>query len=188
MIYELSRDLEARLREQRYPVRVVYGPERTAREAGGDMVIVIERDTQTSDTVRSTQGFRANPRSFAIRDLAVLARVHAYSPLRGAHRGDHERVCEQLVDALLCALRRWMSLGRTGSDLAVTEARYDVDDSVEAWPGVVYRVRFRVPRQMSELDWAGAAHPVSPPIFGITGDALITRHASADPPIVVDMP
>lgn len=160
MIYELARDVGLSLEARKFPVRVVYGPERTARE-GYDPVIVIERDRAGSDSLEPAHGFQRNPRKVMTRMRAVRATIYAASPLPGAMIQDHERECEKLVDALLVAIHEWQTAERAGV-LAVTEARYmsaSERNDVETWPGVVYVLRFRVPFAVQKLTYLGTPRP-----------------------------
>jgi hypothetical protein len=160
VIYSMARDLEDRLRARKFPVRVIYGPERTMRE-GYDTAIVLERDRGGSDTVRAATGVQNNARKLMTRGLAVRATIYAASTLPGAMVQDHEHLCEQLVDAVLVEIFQWQTGERAGA-LSIAEARYlaaaDRND-VETWPGVVYVLRFAVPRAVFVKTFEGAAKP-----------------------------
>jgi hypothetical protein len=95
------------------------------------------------------------------RMLAVSATIYARSSLPGAMVQDHEHVCEQFVDALLVSLYEWQASEQAGA-ISVSEARYltaaDRND-VETWPGVVYVIRFSVPRAVFALTYLGEAKP-----------------------------
>lgn len=155
MIYELARDLGDILLKRGYPARVVYGPLRTARE-GFASEIVLERDREQPDSVNPPIGAK----SIATRGLAVRARVYTFSALDGAHAGDHERVCELYVDAMVTALYEWGKSQGAGS-IPFTETRYLSSDELgaEQWPGVVYLMRFRCPRGVTALAYTGEARP-----------------------------
>lgn len=160
MIYEMSRDIGARLEAAKFPVRVVYGPEQTAREIY-DPVIVIERDRGGSDRITPPQGQQSNPRKYMTRWLAARATIYAKSSLDGATVWDHERECEKLVDGLLVALTEWQTAERAGA-INVAEARYlaaSERNDVETWAGVVYVLRFSVPRAVFKLTYLGEARP-----------------------------
>lgn len=187
MIYNLARDLDTRLAARLFPVRVAYGPERCVRE-GYDPFVLLERDREASDKIGPPVGSQRNPRLITVRALAVVALIYARSTLPGARVEDHEHDCEQVVDALITELYAWGSEGRTGG-IAFTEARYlaaaDRND-VETWPGVVYRLKFSVPRGVRVLDYVGAGRPTGTPA-GVGGDVEIRRNAD-DPPEVVNLP
>jgi hypothetical protein len=162
MIYALARDIDARLTARKFPVRVVYGPERTTRE-GYAPVIVVERDRTASDTVGPPKGTQRNPRKYMTRTLAVSATIYAQSSLPGAMIQDHERSCEQLVDAFLVSLYEHLAAEQAGT-ISVSSARYlaaSERNDVETWPGVVYVIKFFVPRAVLALDYTGEAKPTA---------------------------
>jgi hypothetical protein len=184
----MSRDLEANLLAHRFPVAVVYGPERLTREAvHGRPTIVVERDTEQSDSL-SHVAVRGNARKLFVRELAVRARVYAQSSLPGAHAHDHEDLCEKIVDAFLVALYQWGVEGKAGA-IPITEAKYiPPPEGFEQFPGVVYSIRFRVPRSVDERTFAGetaagAARPTGT-IAGIANRTDVTYAHSDDDPSV----
>lgn len=158
MIYEMALDLADMLRARRFPVDVRYGPERAPKEhETATAVIVIERDAESTDVFGPAQGPRTNPKRRGVRILAARARIFAKSSLPGAHLGDHERLCEQLADALHCAIYEWGVQGKTGG-IQIASSRYLRDKEraeIEAWPGVVYEILFGVPRGVADLTFAG---------------------------------
>jgi hypothetical protein len=160
VIYSMARDIDARLAARKFPVRVIYGPERTVRE-GYDPIIVIERDRGAADSVEAPKGSQTNPRKYAQRVLAVSATIYMCSRLPGAMIQDHERECEKLIDAFIVALLEWQTSERAGSIL-INAGRYltaaDRAD-VETWPGVVYSISFAVPRAVFALTYQGEARP-----------------------------
>jgi hypothetical protein len=192
VIYEMARDVGARMLARKFPVLVVYGPERMQRESY-DPIIVIERDRGGSDGLAAASGQQRNPRKIMTRTLAVRASIYARSSLPGAMVQDHERECERLVDGLLVALFEWQTAERAGA-VSVSGARYlsaaDRND-VETWPGVVYELRFNVPRAVFAMTYEGEAKPtaailgirsrteVSAPGFDAeTGCDTITQHVA----------
>lgn len=157
MIYQFSQDITDMLVAKLFPVNVYYGPERLTRDGYYDSEIVIERDRTAADTIDTAHGNNPNPRRTRTRDLAAFATIYARSGLPGAHIGDHEYFCEQLIDALTVCFVSWATQGR--SVVAVTDARY-VDakarGGVETWPGVVYVIKFRVSRGVYDRYYTGA--------------------------------
>lgn len=161
MIYNLSRDLEGLLLAQQFPIRVVYGPEHTTRPPNRD-VIVLERDRDNGDQIGAPQGVHPNPTLPLVRQLGVLVHVYARANVSGARVNDHEHLCDQYVDAVLVHLREWAVATRAGA-LAWGESRYlraeELGASFAAWPGVVYMLRFRVPRGVTRITFEGDARP-----------------------------
>lgn len=159
MIRGFAKDIEVALRAQRYPVRVVYGPERLSRGPGpGQTVIVFERDRETGDGVRGNKGSSSNPRSMRIRDLGVIVTVYASSSAAGAKTHEHEHACDQIVDALIVAIDNWFVEGKTGQLCEYNVSRMMSASELESeemrsWPGCVYRLQFDLPRGVRSLTY-----------------------------------
>lgn len=159
MIYRMSRDLESNLRARKYPVRVVYGPERFLGTRRDPFGIRIERDRTASEPVSTAHGFQRNPRKAMMRTLAVVAKLSATSPIPNARINEHEALCDQLVDAFLVSLQEWATAAKAG-DVVVTEDRYLSDEEIdksEHANGVVYLIRFTIQRGVVRRDFDGAA-------------------------------
>lgn len=170
MIYEMHRDITETLRSRKFPFPVYYGPERHKRDRF-DTSIIFERDRGSSDVVEPVKGAQRNPRKREVRELAAMATIFAKSTLPGALIGEHERLCEQLVDAVIIALEEWGTATGAGY-IPITEAKYlsaaeflaELEapaqiSMFEGWPGVVYRLKFRVPRGMRVETFLGEAQP-----------------------------
>jgi hypothetical protein len=80
----------------------------------------------------------------------------------GARINEHEHECDTLVDAFLVELFAWGEESRAG-EIPISEARYLTADErapgAEFLPGVVYRLRFGVPRGVFARDYEGVARP-----------------------------
>jgi hypothetical protein len=189
----MMRDLEAMLRARKFPSQFMYGPERITRTGFFDHVIVFERArNKASDQVGPVKGFDNNPRRMRVRELCVTIRVYARSRLDGARVNEHEKECEQIVDALVIALAEWGTAAKAG-EIPITEARYltaeeytDPDKPAEAWAGVVYSIQLRVPRGVTARDYVGAARPTGE-AAGVGGSVEV-RRMPGDLPEVVDLP
>ncbi len=166
MIYELSRDLEASLQARKFPLRIAYG-----------------------EIVNTTRPPPVRSRLKMVRDLAVIAVIYAKASEAGAHIGDHERLCEKLVDAFQCALYDWSVEAKSGT-IPITEARYLSKENaadVELWPdvmqwghsGVLYALRFSVPRGVYLLDFENQARPTGAPT-GVRNRTEARRAGSQD--------
>jgi hypothetical protein len=166
MLYELSKDLQALLAAKKYPVKVRFGPERVMRDKYREgHAIVIEHDPDAGDRLLAPPGAKHHSRMLRARVLGAKATIYARSSLPNAHRGDHERECEKIVDALTCAMYKWGAEAKVG-DLPVSKMGFLAapPDGPEVWPGVVYEIRFGVPRGVYDRDYvgeqnAGAAGP-----------------------------
>jgi hypothetical protein len=161
-IYRLTLDVRDRLVARHFPTPIVYGPERTERQAYHHTHVVFMRDREAPETLGPPLGSKSNPRRMATRDHTAVAMIYARSSLEGAAVQDHEGECDQIVDALVVAITEWASQNKAVGTV-ISEARYlfptDHED-VDAWkPGVVYRLRFRVPRGVYALTFEQAARP-----------------------------
>lgn len=162
MIYQLSLNVEETLRGRGWPVRVVYGRERMKREAIPSMLVVIERDDDQGDSVGGPIGVNRNPRSSSVRYLGVRADVYVRDGRAGAMLHEHQHVCDDLVDALVVALFEWQEAAKVPA-FTYAESRYlkpeeiNGDKGGEHTTGVVYRLRFAVPRGVTAKTYEGAA-------------------------------
>lgn len=160
MLYEASKEIQALLVAQRYPVKVKYGPERIKRgQYPSGHVIVLERARDADDTLSAPKGVNQNPRRVFDIALACKATIYARSSLGGAHAGDHERETEKVRDAFLAALAKWYAGARAGTTagIQVSGARFSApeEEGPEKWPGAVYEMRFTIPRGVFDRAYAG---------------------------------
>jgi hypothetical protein len=170
MLYEFSKDIQAFLAEKKYPVKVRFGPERVTRDKYREgHAVVIEHDPDAGDQLSPPTGVSHNPRRLFDRKLGVKATIYARSSLPNAHRGDHERECEKIVDAFLSALYKWCAAGRVTA-AAVSKMGFPADpaDGPEVWPGVAYEIFFGLPRGVYDREYvgeqnAGAGGPTGTP-------------------------
>lgn len=166
MIYEFTREIQGFLTDQSYPVRVIFdaGNElaqvKTAAHRG--LLVVIDHDP-AGDTLGPPPTARKNPRLLAARMIGAKAEIYAKSSLPGAHRGDHERECEKIVDALIAAFNRWRVEGQTipvvwagGKYVPGKDAP---DNPREKWTGVCYEITFKVPRGVYDRSYVGEQNP-----------------------------
>jgi len=166
MLHEMHHNLRDMLEELRFPLVWVYGPTPTSIDQYLQNVIVIQRDRSgKSDAITAVVGVQRNARKMRVRNLMAELRIYARSSVVGAHIGNHERECEKLVDAMIVALEEWGTAARAGN-IPITEARYltaEERDGVETWPGVVYLIRFEVPRSVQRRDYDGNGRPEGGP-------------------------
>lgn len=168
---------------RKFPFPIVYGPELHKR-GSFDTTVVFQRDESQNDTIGSPQGFQRNPRKHYTRKLAVEVRIYAKSSLPDAMIGDHERLCEQLVDALCVLLDEWCTEAKAGEP-EFSEARYlraaELEEEFQSWPGRVYVLRFRVGRGVTARDYLGEAQPQGT-MTGFQNTTQIRRFAAPDDP------
>ena len=162
MIRQMSRELTELLIARKYPLHVEFGPERTTRDAPYASVIVVERDLAASDSFEPPRGAHTNPRKKSARYLSAVATIYASSALAGAMPGEHEDLAEIYIDAFLTALSDWAILA-IHEECQITDGRYVVPEGFEAWPGVVYQLKFRVPRGVYKRDYDGLGRPEGSP-------------------------
>jgi hypothetical protein len=182
MTFQLARGVAELLTAQRFPVRVHYGPEQFERGAYDD-AIVIERDREGGDAVDPVRGAHSNPRAHGTRQIGMIAHVYARSSLEGARALEHEWLCDQYVDALIVAIRKWSVATRSG---VAWGAGGFVDAAergdVETWPGVVYRLRFRIARGVADRTFEGDAIPTAE-ITGVANQTHTRINSGDDPEI-----
>jgi hypothetical protein len=179
VIYEFGRDIEAALRARKFPIRVEYGPDRSNVAGFPSLRVLLQRDRTQSDAFDPAKGAQRNPHKRGVRSLSTVFTIYASSSLRGAHVGDHERLCEQVVDALWIAILEWGVATQAGF-IPVLSGGYASAQKLETgevWPGVVYELRIRVPRGVNVLDYKGAAEPEHA-VIGFTNAARV-RHDQA---------
>lgn len=171
MLYEFCKEIRTLLAAQKYPVKVVFGPERVTRDKyNHGHVIVVEHD-ESGDLLFAPRGAQGNPPKVADRAIGTVATVYARSVLPNAHRGDHERECEKIVDAFTAAAAKWSSAARVPR-IYPTRMGYAKPKppptgaavTPEVWPGVAYEIHFTLPRGVYDRTYvgeqnAGAARP-----------------------------
>lgn len=191
MIYELTTALQAKFTAKRFPTVFEYGPRRMTVETYHDHLIVIERDREAADQLSAANGQQVNPRRFCNRALTVKATIYAQSRLDGARINEHEFECEQIVDALIVSLQEWGGEARARlGDVTptISEARYlklSEFQEGEAWPGVVYVLKFRVMRGVIKRDYEQQARPVGAATS--VGNVVEVRQNADDTPIIVTL-
>lgn len=196
MIYEISRAVDARLRSKKFPVHVTYERSELIQAGIQDQRVTMMRDTDQGDSFAAPIGAHQNPRKRADRQVGGRALLWVRSSLPGAMIGDHERLCDTLVDATFCALLEAARVVCRVGSLTVGECKYlspkelvdlGVAASVtDSWSGVVYSMRFKAPRGVYDVDYAGNGLPETT-LNGITGEVRIRRNAD-DPPEIVELP
>lgn len=180
MIADLARAVGADLASRKYPYRVVYGPERAARD-GFQHAIVFRRDRSSPDEVAPPVG-ATRPRATPTGAEAPMTRwvsgvfvVYARSPRAGATAADHEAECDAVCDGVLTAMYRVLkaqglplriaeSRVLTREDLRVEAETEAADDGsgarVADAPGCAARVRFAVQTLVRDVTYTGASGPV----------------------------
>lgn len=162
MIRTLAADIAAKLVDRGFPVEVCYGSERLSSAVGvAGRRITIERDRRGPDNLAPFPGGQRNPRATGVRGVAVQATVHAQSTRSGALLSEHERDCDQIVDAFLVELQDWCTEAKAGAPEYVEARLLGPDDfpGGQQPPGATYRVRFRVSRAILRRDYVGNAEP-----------------------------
>jgi hypothetical protein len=177
MLSEFSRDIQRFLTEQSYPVRATFGYEQAVAGAHRGHFVIFEHDTAGDTLGPPTTGAKRNPRLVRARYLGCVAEIYAKSSLPGARRADHERECEKIVDALVCAFYRWGAEGQVG-DLPWKSGKYvdgkDAPDRPrEKWPGVCYQISFALPRGVYDRTYVAENNPGAPEP---TGSAATVRN------------
>jgi len=184
-IYEMSRDIAGLLAAQKFPFEVRYVPERTAIEQTAPTQIHFSRCRLAPDLIGTPRGQQRNPRKVYTRQLCVDVVVYASSTLAGAMIQEHEDLCDQLVDALVCRIDEWCTATKA-LDPDYVEMRYlTVEElqGLEGWPGVAYLLRFRVGRGVTLRTFVGEGKPTGTPAnVKNTSNVLLANGPDDAPP------
>lgn len=161
MIYEITKEVATELASKGYPFDVIYGPER-APVVLTKPRIVIERDRQGSDPTKAPKARTPNPKMMFVRGIACVCRIFAKSNLPGAGVHEHERQADQAADKLTIALFR--AIRKRFTECEIQPAQMLSADALkyaglEAWPGVVYEIKFSVDRGVYDTNWVGEKAP-----------------------------
>ncbi len=172
MIYELSREIDAHLRAKKFPFPTVYAgrlDEVRPQTSVTRGCIVIGRDPEASESFalpRSQVSQLVNGTKARVdqnRTLTCRATVFAQATFSGSRLNEHERLCDQMVDMLVVALRHVIAprqhvytppLG--GRYLRPEELGADELKGFEQWSGVAYRLFFSVERGILNAAFDGS--------------------------------
>lgn len=154
MIHEVGRELEAAIAAQGCPFKVFYR-ESTQTTTWGRNRIVIAREPE--DKVNPPRFQSRVPKVHYVRDVAGVITIFAQASVTGAKEYEHERVCDDVVDMVLIALRGIAGVRK--SAIAITKStRIPIDDlsKSERVGGVAHQISFTIERAVSERTWAGS--------------------------------
>lgn len=152
MIAEITSELRDALRARKHAIPVQYEHERAdnaTRLSVSDARIVVDRDRDVGDRTVPTVSQRWNPQMVAVRRCGVLVRIFARSGKSGARLVDHERACEELVDAVTVALYGIVKERRTQFEISrqgYVPASRLLAIQPETWPGVLYEIALSIDR------------------------------------------
>jgi len=180
MLHEIGVELAAALGAQGCPFPVVDGPEPTQPASFLPERVVIQHDDGDS-FVRAPRSQHVNPKHRFVRNIAAKVTIYAKSPALSATDWEHRRRAEHVLDLVLVALDKVISLRKNG--WSVTGGRFvplaDLSKS-EIAGGAVYELSFAVERGVFEQKWNG---DIRPSVSGIpiTGSDRITlAHGPSD--------
>lgn len=160
MIKGIAIRVQDELKAKGVPFGLVYGPERQASTPSSPSRIVIERDRKAGDGFGPARSVHTNPRMRAVRAIGCVARIFAKSNKAGADVGDHEGVCDAVVDKVTIALdkviRSDQTLWTIVSGKLLNQEELAARD-LTTWPGVVYELAFTIDRGVFDTDYAGEA-------------------------------
>lgn len=163
-IYEMTRGIAELLDARKFSnFAVHYGPSIQHRSSCHTHIEVL-RDTSAGDTTRASQGTHQDKKVHRVRTIGVVVHILAASTLPNARHIEHEALADALADGFETAYFRWASEARAvGAD--VVGGRFlkpeEVKQSFETWPGVVYQIKLRVPRSVSEVTYEGEGRPTA---------------------------
>jgi hypothetical protein len=188
-VYEVAREVGAKLKAAKFPFRVVYAPERTDRSDTSNPVILFMRDRTNGEGIEEPKGQQANGRIVLNRKTGVEIRIYACSNVPGAMVQDHEELADYLIDAVLVALEEVCKEGRF-SPFEYGEARFLYpeelvfgDNEPEKYRGVVFVLRLKIGRAVVKRDYLKQIRPTASPV--VTGNQVEVRQNDEDDPEVV---
>jgi hypothetical protein len=162
VIYTMASEIATRLVGRGFPIEARYEGERICSAVGVvGRRIDFERDKRVPDAFYPFPGGQRNPRATGVRGVAVVATIYGQSSKRGARAAEHQRDCDQLLDALLVELREWSVEARAGEPEIVSGRLLGPDDftGVDMPQGAAYELHFRIPRAILRRDYIGDAEP-----------------------------
>lgn len=161
MLYEITKELDTALQAQGVPLRVVFGPERTAPvTSAAERIVVQHAEGGGADSFGPPMVPGGNPRPQALRRCGAVARIYAQSTLAGAAVQDHRRRAEAVLDRLVVALTALGTSRRSPVELQGGGFIDLVDEQGTATrSGAVYELRFSIARAVYDTTWAGDALP-----------------------------
>lgn len=154
MIHEIGRELEAAIAAQGCPFKV-FDRESTQTTTWGRNRIVIARDPE--DKVGPPRFQSRVPKVHFVRLIGATITIYAQASVTGAKEFEHERVCDDVVDMVLIALRG--IAGARKNALAITKStRVPIEDLAKSEKpgGVAHQISFTIERAVSERTWAGS--------------------------------
>lgn len=168
MIYQMTKDLAVRLHARSWPVAFYYADSAIPPTKNGSLVVRVYRDRESGDGVTYAEGLQRVPRKLVERRLGVVADVYVSASAAGARVQDHEHICDDLIDALVCEIDMWGVSSRAGH-IEFSESRYLTREEMDAIAcgkgyGVAYRLRYHVPRGVTVRDYDGPADTVVAPV------------------------
>lgn len=190
MIGHLAAAVKADLASRYFPYRVVYGPERIARDGFTENAVVFLRDRDSGDAITAPIGANGlNPDVPFNRVIRGMFVVYARSSKSGAGPLQHEDECDLVCDGVLTAMYRLCKARKlplqiveskmlTREDLRRLAEHEGEDPSGKRsadFPGCAARVRFTVGTAVRDVTYPGAARP--------TGEV----YEFADPTINVEL-
>lgn len=158
MLYEISKEVDARLKVKKVPLRVAFGPERTKSTALNERIVIEHDEGDTFEALMLVQPNLGKPSPSAAfkRWQAAIARIYARSPNAGAIQADHYRRAEAVLDRLLLALDYVVRVRKNAMRLVGGRFILPEDlSSSETWPGALYELRFAIDRGVIDTDWNG---------------------------------
>lgn len=141
------------------PFPVAYGTEHPASGLAVESHIVLFVDRAAGDVFSSPTGLNRNPQHRANVAEGAVCRIYARSTKAGARERDHEALARAVRDQVIVALQVILGarkngpwLPRTGRFLAAADV---AEPTLQAWPGVVYEMKFTVDRSVLDTTYAG---------------------------------
>lgn len=174
MIREIGVELKTELQRQLVPFEVVYR-DVAQQTTWGRNRIVVERIAK--EEVGSPRVTSVNPKRLYLRNILGKITIYAQSTAAGAKDFEHERVADNAVDAVLCALKLIAARRRQGLKIGRSEQVKVADlDKSEVAGGTKHEIEFAVERAVSKRTWANEIQPeFTIPANGVRSVTKVSR-------------
>jgi hypothetical protein len=183
MLYAISQELGAALREKNVPIPVVFGPEpATSITAAHERIVLEHPFNDKKDQTQAAKAVHHNPPMPLIRLQAARIRIFARAPVAGAQWHDHAERAEQVLDhvqaeldAIVRGRRNVITWGASGFVELADESGSPV------FAGAVYEQDIAIDRGVFRRTWQGGA--ADEVVIGKDVSLATTVKASAEPGI-----
>lgn len=160
MMHDIAVALGTELASKKCPIKVIDGPEPTKTTTGARERIVVERDDDAGDNFGPPRNPGGNPRRRFTRAVAAKITIYAQAVGAGSNHWEHRRRAEKVLDLVLVALAKVLSVRQVGYTLG--RGRFvpieDLQES-ESASGAAYELLLTVERAVFDQTWTDIDQP-----------------------------